>query len=609
MRNERIGLIMILASLLVIGVIAVLLLNNQLGNREERIWVQGTNLVRLLGEIPWTQLVQGEARQSPLQIMGESQNDPDFAYGAVVSSAGKVMRVVTKPGVVVPALALPKEPSGWLGERLIKQPEASRQFIEFHAPLFDEDAFSGYVRVGYFQPSFSLKQQELSFVATLALPIFLLTPLFYFMLRMEVRPLKQVNERVEQLLNEGGAKRVELHPSSELSEFIEHFTNYIEFSRTRIAELEQQQQGLVASSKLLSYRKSRVESVLTAIPDAVVVLDEAGAVSYANPKVATLLKVDASEILEKTAREWCISPEIIRYLVHFESWNHSGRVPDPVRFTPERNHGVMVEMHAYPLFSPKNESELLGTLIVFHDVTKEQLADNSRGEFVAQVAHELKTPLNVLSMYSESLLGEDGTDEAFRVEAVNVIHDEVERLTALINNLLAITNFEIGSSPLNKQRIRITEFVEDVFHNISQSGKGKGLHFELDLPNEIGAINADKDMLRIAINNLLTNAIKYNRPDGTVSLSLIDSDRHLDIVVSDTGLGIAPEDQEHIFDKFFRSENDEVRERPGHGLGLSLVQQIVVLHGGRLLVESELGKGSRFTIRLNRSNAGRGFSA
>jgi len=609
MRNERLGLIMILASLLVIGVIATLLLNNQLSSREDRIRSQGTNLARLLGEIPWEQLANTDERQSPLQIMGESQGDPDFAYGVVVSADGQARRQVTEPGVIIPSDPLPQEPSGWLGERIIDQGDSRRPFIEFHAPLFSQGEFSGYIRLGYFKPSFGLSQQEISFVATLALPIFLLTPLFYFMLRMEVRPLRQVNQRVEQLLEEGGANRVELHASGELSEFIDRFTNYIEFSRSRIADLENEQRGLVTSTKLLSYRQSRVESVLKTIPDAIVVLDEAGAISYVNPKVSMMLGIDAEDLRGKTASEWCISPEILSYLSRFESGHLSGNVPDPIRFTPELNKSITVEMRAYPLFSPKNEADVLGTLVVLHDVSKEQQSDRSRGEFVAQVAHELKTPLNVLSLYSESLIGEDGGDEAFRVEAVNIIHDEVERLASLINNLLAITNFELGSSPLNKQRIRISEFLEDAFNNISQSGKGKCLQFTMDLPKEVNAINADKEMLRIAVNNLLTNAIKYNRPNGSVILALEEADKYIDIIVTDTGIGISPEDQKNIYEKFYRSDNEDVRAQPGHGLGLSLVQEIVLLHGGRLILDSAPGKGSRFTIRLNKSSGNMGFVA
>jgi signal transduction histidine kinase len=201
-------------------------------------------------------------------------------------------------------------------------------------------------------------------------------------------------------------------------------------------------------------------------------------------------------------------------------------------------------------------------------------------------------------MYSEALQGEEAEDPQFRNEAVNVIRDEVDRLAGLINNLLNITRIENGSLDLKRQRVKLADLLRDAFDNVSRSGRGVELGFELDVPRELGHVNVDKDLLRIAINNLLTNAIKYNRPGGRVTLAAEETAEVVRIRVRDTGIGIAEADRPRVFEKFFRSEDAQVRERTGHGLGLALVKDIVELHGGSLSVESEPGVGSEFVIEL-----------
>jgi signal transduction histidine kinase len=182
------------------------------------------------------------------------------------------------------------------------------------------------------------------------------------------------------------------------------------------------------------------------------------------------------------------------------------------------------------------------------------------------------------------------------VEAANIIYDEVERLGLLINNLLSISKMETGSLFIERQRIKPLELLKDAFESVKRSDKENHLEYKLDLPNEMSPLAMDKDLFRIAVNNLLTNAVKYNRPGGSVVLSAEESDKQIIFRVKDTGIGIAGEDIEKIFEKFYRSENEEIRNKPGHGLGLTLAKSIVELHHGMLQVNSEAGKGTEFAI-------------
>jgi signal transduction histidine kinase len=520
----------------------------------------------------------------------------------VVDKQGKAVTEISLPGVIIPNRSVPGEPASWLGERVLESTDAKNKFLEFHAPAFNKGDLKGYVRLGYQQARFGMPFNELPFFATLVLPVFLLTPLFYFMLRSEIQPLRKMHANLEQLINDQGIQRVELQASGELGEFMQRFMQYVNATQSRIHSLENEQNSLLTTSKLLSYKNSRVESILQSLPEAILVLDEADCVSYANDRITSLMGFEKQEILGKKPHQWCSNQNMVSYLSRHDVANGGvGYISNSIEIVPESDTDKLLEVKAYPLFSPKDKAKLLGNMVVISDCTQEQIVKRNRGEFIAQVAHELKTPLNVLAMYSESLLGEEGNSEHFRIEALNVIHDEVERLSTLINNMLALSKFELGGMQLKRNRVRLHELLEETFKTISQSGRGKDLEFELDLPNEIGAMYLDKDLLRIAVKNLLTNAIKYNRSDGKVSLMVEESIDAVEISVKDTGIGINPSEQRKIFDKFYRSNDDNVREQTGHGLGLSLAQQIIQMHHGSLSLISEYGKGTTFTIRLEKN--------
>ncbi len=151
---------------------------------------------------------------------------------------------------------------------------------------------------------------------------------------------------------------------------------------------------------------------------------------------------------------------------------------------------------------------------------------------------------------------------------------------------------------LDRQRVRLPEFLRDTLESVSRVGIGRDLTFELEVSEEISSVYVDKQLIRVAISNLLINAIKYNREGGSVTLAAETSENSLTISVLDTGAGISPADQNRIFEKFFRTATAREQVQGGHGLGLTLVKQVAELHGGEIRVESALGEGSAFSIVL-----------
>jgi signal transduction histidine kinase len=156
----------------------------------------------------------------------------------------------------------------------------------------------------------------------------------------------------------------------------------------------------------------------------------------------------------------------------------------------------------------------------------------------------------------------------------------------------------MGEISIERQRLRLHDFLEDTFEVASRTERAGSLKLELDLASNLTSIVADKDLLRIAINNLLTNAMKYSQPGGTVSLSSEETEQSVRIIVRDEGIGISEDEQELIFERFYRSEDAKARKSAGHGLGLPLARDIVQLHYGTLTVSSKPNEGSEFVIQI-----------
>jgi len=382
------------------------------------------------------------------------------------------------------------------------------------------------------------------------------------------------------------------------ADIVDAFEHVLKAAEQRLRELSDRAQDDFAHNRLIAYQKRCAEAALDALPDGLVIMDEGGVASFASQRVESLIGIPGEAIVGHKPHEWCEQPDVIALLSRYSSNVTRLRRNDHLEFCPGDDDGRRIRVSARPLSGGRAGS---ATVVVFRDVTHEALARKSRDDFVGHVAHELKSPLNVIRMHAEMLadFGEELSGDT--VTSINVIEDEVDRLAKLIEDVLNLTRLESGSLVIDRQRVKLNGFLEDVFETVRRAASARGITTSLDVPARLGSVALDKDLFRIALNNLLTNAVKYNRDGGNVSLHAEETDESLIIRVADTGLGIAPEARAHIFDKFYRADDETAAARGGHGLGLALAREIVTLHNGRLTVESTVGEGSTFTIELRKS--------
>ncbi|MDB5961849.1 MAG: hypothetical protein JWP59_3143 [Massilia sp.] len=602
MKNNRLGVVLIVSSLLMITLVVWLMLQRQADAHAAQIRAQGLGVTRSLSALPMSTLAPGAGRAGVLNSLFALQDNPDFAYAAVVAPGGAALAEVARAGATVAVSALPTGTPSLFGERTIDGAAGSRSVREFYGPVLEEGVLKGFVRVAYFAPERMLTGRDLPFFGVLALAMFLLVPLAWLLIRRELAPLGAIGAQLGQLIaatQEPEGRGGVIGVPRDARDLAEHLQQFLLSANARINALERDSVKALADGRLLEYGSNKMHAVLHCMPDGVLILDPSGEITFANSKIEPLLGAAIDAVLSSNIDQWCRDAPLRTLLARYRSDSMEAGRQAGVEFSPVAVPHKRLVATAQPLVGADG-AIAFGTLVVLRDATREHLAQQAGNDFVAHVSHELKSPLNVIVMYAEMLQDAAPDDLAMRVEAINVIQDEVERMAALVNNLLNVSKLETGSMSPERHRIKLDDLLRDAFNHALPRAESRNMTLDLQVPRELAAVSIDKDLFRIALNNLMTNAIKYNRDGGTVSLIAEEGDNDIVVTVRDSGIGIPHEDQAHIFEKFYRARDGEAQSRGGHGLGLYLACQIVELHHGRITLDSEPGRGSAFSIHLKK---------
>jgi len=237
-------------------------------------------------------------------------------------------------------------------------------------------------------------------------------------------------------------------------------------------------------------------------------------------------------------------------------------------------------------------------MIVIEDVTQQRAAEEAQRAFVAQATHELRTPLTNIRLYTEMALDEGKRDPAVLANCLNIINQETFRLDRTVADILSITEIEAGTLTVRKDDVRLEEIFPELAADYAAQATDKQIQLEFRLPPKLPVIKGDREKIRVALHNLIGNALKYTPAGGQVSVAVAANDGHLVVDVSDTGIGMSEEDRAHVFEKFYRAKDTRVAKITGSGLGLAIAREVVRMHGGDVTVESELNRGSTFTLVL-----------
>jgi PAS domain S-box-containing protein len=239
-----------------------------------------------------------------------------------------------------------------------------------------------------------------------------------------------------------------------------------------------------------------------------------------------------------------------------------------------------------------------GCFLLLRDVSQQVRADKAREDFVSQVTHELRTPLTNIRAYAETLASGMFDDPKVITDCYNVITKETRRLSRLIEDILSVSQLEVGTIELQLDSVDVKALLTDAVRDVRGLADEKDIDLQLVLPPKLENIRADRDKLAVVLNNLLGNAIKYTPRGGNVICGCQARNDAVVVTVKDNGIGIDPADLARIFDKFQRGKDPEVLNEPGTGIGLYTAREIVRRHGGEIDLMSEKGAGSTFLVRL-----------
>ena len=239
-----------------------------------------------------------------------------------------------------------------------------------------------------------------------------------------------------------------------------------------------------------------------------------------------------------------------------------------------------------------------GLAWVLSDITQQQLATDARDQFLMTATHELRTPLSNLQAYAEALQDADQLDVESQKEFCNVITSEAVRLGRLVDHLLTVSQMEAGSMVAHRRELEVLPILEEAAEQVRTQAEQKQIQMTTDLSAKLPTVYGDRDKLHAALVNLVGNAVKYTPDGGQVSVRCMAEDRWIRIEVEDNGIGIPEDEQERVFEKFYRCASAEQAGQRGNGLGLAFSHEVARLHGGEIQLLSRIGEGSTFTLRL-----------
>lgn len=365
----------------------------------------------------------------------------------------------------------------------------------------------------------------------------------------------------------------------------------------RLSASESMEQLEDRLAKALDNKKERrYLDVLNALGDGVAVTSRDGVIQFANRAFASLVGATRAEDLD--------GREILLTLNAAQAAN-SDQVMASLRqnvgtAVAMMNKGARAEDGVWRVARQTMQDAERGAVWVWsvRDITQLAIVDEAKNQFVSTATHELRTPLANIKAYAETLSLDSTIDPEKQKEFCNIINQEATRLARFVDEMLSVNQMEVGAMSLDRREVELERVLQDVIQSVEPQMTAKQIVFETKLPPKFPKVRLDRDKFQAALVNLVGNAAKYTPEGGRVTLQLEWTPAEMVIHVEDTGIGISAEELPKVFEKFFRSQDDRVRQISGNGLGLTYTQEIVRLHGGRLTAQSELNKGTRFTLTL-----------
>ncbi|MBK9716205.1 MAG: HAMP domain-containing protein [Saprospiraceae bacterium] len=404
-------------------------------------------------------------------------------------------------------------------------------------------------------------------------------------------PIKQLSESIKQIASKNYSERVHLESHSEFGQLAKSFNTMAE-------KLEEYNNSNLAK---LMMEKKRIETLINNMHDPVIGLDENLKVIFANEEAIKIIGFSLAEMIGHNTHELALTNDLVRSLIQDLKMVDNGKETKrkPIKIYTHNKEGYFEKETLHISITPTGEqlSQLIGHVIILRNITEYKELDFAKTNFIATVSHEFKTPISSIKMSAQLLENEQiGPLNEEQTNLLNSIKEDANRLLKITGELLNMTQIESGNIQLSILPSDPKEILLFAIHATQTQADQKHIQFEINCPENNIAVLADTEKTTWVLTNLISNAIRYSYENSVIFLSVKQNDNKVEISVRDTGQGIAPQYKNKIFDRYFKVPGTKME---GTGLGLAISKEFIEAQGGNIMVESEYGLGSTFTISLN----------
>ena len=411
--------------------------------------------------------------------------------------------------------------------------------------------------------------------------------LLFWLPRSISRPILELKQGILEIANHNYEKRLDMKSSEEFREVADSFNRMAE----RLTEYRASTLADILSAKKF------LEAIVNSINEPIIGLNTEREILFINNEALNVLNLKRENVIRQSAEELSLKNDLLRRLIR--ELVSPGDKKEPLKIYADNKESYFKAAYI-PINNTnadKDEPHKLGDVILLKNITEFKELDSAKTTFISTISHELKTPISAIMMSLQLL--EDkrvGTLNEEQEQLSKSIKDSSQRLLEITGELLNMTQVEAGKLQMMPKITKPIELIEYAIKANQVQADKFNIQIEVEYPEEkIGKLFVDSEKIAWVLTNLLSNAIRYSRENGRVVIGAQQEGDQIELYVQDFGKGIDPRYHQSIFDRYFRVPGTKVQ---GSGLGLSISKDFVEAHGGTLTVQSELGKGSRFVIRL-----------
>jgi len=441
----------------------------------------------------------------------------------------------------------------------------------------EESKIKGYVRLArplHDVRSMIEKVYQSIFLAILILAIISLVIALFFSYRLAapVRAMEKFTERLRQGEPTG---TIILKTADETKKLADNINYLVDELKSKI--------------KLANEEKSKLMTAFTSMTEGILIINAQSIIEFVSPVLNNMLAVQYGDVNGKTLMEAFRSIDLQKTFLEFKET----RVNVSSEITLGNIEPAILNVSISAVQGHPEEEK---TMIVFHDVTRLKKLEKIRIDFVANVTHEIRTPLTAIIGYLETIKAGaiDNINETKKF--IDIILKQAERLNRLVEDLLTISKIELNETRFNFENMFLSDAVTNVISIVEKKATSKKITIENDMPEKLRPVRADRDRLTQILVNILDNAIKFTPESGKVIIAADETDAYAVVSIIDTGIGVPQDEIQRLGERFYRVDKTRSRDLGGTGLGLSIVKHLMIAHGGKMEIESQLGRGTKVSL-------------